>query len=266
MKKLIQKVNQEHVIIFSVVITILTLVISSLFSWDANPIMGADKLIADLCITIFSMILIVGLGIWNSAGFQRKGFWYGMFLGSPFIVIGILAAIIGNIGIELSTLKITSYSHILLFTVNMFMVGVNEEISMRALVLNNLLSHFGESREGTKKSILISAVIFGMIHLVNLFFMSPVTVIVQAINAASAGVLFAVIFIVSKNIWSGIVTHFIVDWLSLFISQCFAGGASVLSVEMNMIQGLIMVCLGSLPPIIIASIILKKAGLKKNEG
>ena len=45
------------------------------------------------------------------------------------------------------------------------------------------------------KAIIMSAIIFGLIHIPNLFFMEPLTVIVQVINAMSAGILFAVIFV-----------------------------------------------------------------------
>ena len=81
---------------------------------------------------------------------------------------------------------------------------------------------------------------------------------VQSVNAASAGVLFAAIFICSKNIYAGILVHAFVDWCALFIGQCFTGGASVLSVEMTIGQGVIMILLGSIPPIVIAMILINR--------
>lgn len=250
--------SQEHIIIFSCAVTLITLLISSMFKWDSNPITGMDKLTADISITIFCMIIIFGLGLTGSAGFRRTGFLKGLLYGVPFIVIGLGAAVIGNAGIDMNRLEPLPISAMLMFTINMLFVGVNEEVSMRALILNNLVSKYGERKKGIYRSILISSLIFGMIHLVNIFFMPPVTVIVQAVNAAGAGVLFATIYILSRNIWSCILVHAVVDWLSLFIGQCFVGGASVLSVEMTVGQGLVMIMLGSLPPIVIAVILLNK--------
>lgn len=249
--------SQENIIIFSCVITLITLLISSMFKWDSNPIMGMDKLTADILITIFCIIIIFGLGLAGTAGFRRTGFLKGLLYGIPFMIIGVGAAIIGNLGIDMNQLKPLPASTMIMFTINMLFVGVNEEVSMRALILNNLISKYGEEKKGICQSILISSLIFGMIHLVNIFFMSPVTVIVQAVNAASAGVLFATIYILSRNIWSCILVHAFVDWISLFIGQCFVGGASVLSVEMTIGQGLVMIILGSLPPIAIAIILLR---------
>nr|WP_302597925.1 CPBP family glutamic-type intramembrane protease [uncultured Cellulosilyticum sp.] len=87
--------------------------------------------------------------------------------------------------------------------------------------------------------------------------MDPITVAVQTINAAVAGVLFAVIYILCKNLWAVIIVHGLVDWLSSFIGQCFVGGNSVLSMNMSIGQGGIMVLLGSLPPIMIALLFMK---------
>lgn len=258
----IRKSSKEHIIIFSIIVTVITLAIASFFNWDANPITGLDKLVGDILITLFCLGLIYILGIQETAGFCRKGFGKGLIYGIPFIIIGLGAAFIGNTGLDLTKLRPISFAGILLFTCNMFFVGVNEEISMRSLILNNLLLKYGKSKKGVYKAILISAVIFGAIHLVNIFFMPPVTVVVQAINAASAGVLFAVIYICSKNIWAGIVIHALVDWLSLFLGQCFVGGESVLSMEMTFLQGAIMIALGSLPPVLIAFAILHRARVR----
>ncbi|MGL5675810.1 MAG: lysostaphin resistance A-like protein [Cellulosilyticaceae bacterium] len=258
MLKYIKKASQEHVILFSLGITIITLIISSLFHWDNNPITGLDKLSGDILITVFCLMIIYGLGIQQTSGLAKKGFGKGLVYGIPFIIIGILAAVIGNMGINFSQLQPISLAGMTLFTVNMIFVGVNEELSMRSLILNNLIHKYGESRKSIYKAILISSIIFGAIHLVNIFFMSPVTVLVQTINAASAGVLFAAIYICSKNIWAGIVIHALVDWLALFIGQCFVGGESVLSVSMTIPQGIMMIILGSLPPLVIAIIMINK--------
>lgn len=254
----IRKNSKEHVVVFSIIIAVITLTIASFFNWDANPVTGIDKLAGDILITLFCMGMIYILGIQDTAGFCKEGLAKGLLYGLPFVVIGIGAAVIGNIGLDLTQMQPISFAGIFLFTCNMFFVGVNEEISMRSLILNNLISKYGKSTKGIYKAILISAIVFGAIHLVNIFFVPPVTVIVQAVNAASAGVLFAAIYICSKNIWAGIIIHAVVDWLALFIGQCFVGGESVLSIEMTPIQGVIMIGLGSLPPIVIAVIMLRR--------
>jgi CAAX amino terminal protease family. len=179
-------------------------------------------------------------------------------LGIPFIVIGIAGAIIGNIGLDYSKLVPKSPVTFILFTLNMFMVGMNEEITMRSLVLNNLLCQESHTHKGILKAVFISAAIFGAIHIPNIFFVPPITLLVQVINAASAGVLFAAIYIRCKNIWATIIIHMLVDWLALVIEQCFYGGSSVIGMEMGLAQGILMVIAGSVPPLLIALFLFRK--------
>lgn len=252
-------------ILFCFLVCICTLGISSIFVWDDNPITGWDKLVGDVCITLFCMIFLWCLGLWKKAGFTRAGFGRGLLLGIPFYVIGICAAVIGNIGTDFAALTLRSESFLVLFALNMFFVGMNEEVLMRALVLNVLRVKYGETERGDVKAVWISALIFGLIHLPNVFFMSPLTVVVQAVNAASAGVLFAVIYLKSGNLWANIIIHMIVDFLSLFVGQCFTSGASVLSMELT-IGGVVgMIIAGSLPPLIVAWFYQKCKSAKRTD-
>ena len=260
---MIKKFSRNYAVVFAIIISMITLWIPGIFVWDSNPILGVDKLVGDMVITILAIFLIKNIGVWDTAGFTCKGFKKGMILGVPFIIIGVIAGVIGKIGVEWSNLKISSLLHILLFTVNMVMIGVNEEVLMRSLILNNLLHRYSSTRKDIYRAVFISALIFGAIHIPNIFFMSPVTSIVQTVNAVAAGVLFATIYILSRNIWAGIVIHAVVDWLALFVGQCFIGGESVLSVSMTIQQGGIMIILGAAPPILISFYLLGRAKLQK---
>ena len=53
----------KYIEIFFIVISLIILVISSLFKFDNNAVMGLDKLIADIIITIICYVLIIKLGI-----------------------------------------------------------------------------------------------------------------------------------------------------------------------------------------------------------
>lgn len=260
-KKLIEESSKKHIIIFSASVCIGTLLISALTSWDQNPIGGIDKVIGDGLITLMCLVLIQVIGIGKTAGFNRKGFSQGLILGIPFIIIGIIAAIIGSIGVQFNALGRPQIGTVILFALNMFMVGVNEEITLRSLVLNNMLTYPEDNRRGIMKAVMISTLIFGMIHIPNIFFVPPITLIVQTVNATSAGVLFGAIYIRSRNIWACIVIHTLVDWLALFVGQCFLGGSSVIMINMNILQGIIMIIAGPVPPLIIALFYLRKTKL-----
>lgn len=241
-----------------IILSIALLQISNLFQWDNNPIMGIDKVCADILIIVLCCLLIKKMGIQSGAEFIKKGFFKGILYGIPFFVIGVASIFVSNVGLDWGQLSFLGISHLVLFTINMILVGANEEIWMRSLVLNSFISKYGAGRKSLWKAIIMSAIIFGLIHIPNLFFMEPLTVIVQVINAMSAGILFAVIFVKCKNIWAGIMVHAIVDWCSLFVGNCFVGGNTVLSMSMNGIQAVSMILAGSLPPIIFSIIFMRK--------
>lgn len=254
---LINKIK-KHAEISMIIISLILLQISNFFQWDTNPIMGFDKILADILIVSICCLLIKKLQIWDSAGFNKTGFIKGLLYGIPFIIIGIASVFVSNLGIKLSELNFLGFPHFIIFTINMILVGANEEIWMRSLVLNALISKYGTDKKSLWKAIIISAVIFGLIHIPNIFFMEPLTLLVQVINAMSAGILFAVIFIKSNNIWAGIIIHGLVDWCSLFVGNCFSGGNTVLSMNMTGSQAISIILAGSLPPIICSIIFMKK--------
>lgn len=255
---MIRKFAEKYTVLFFIGISFILLSISSLFSWDENPVMGFDKLCADACIVLCCILIIRLLGLQDTAGFTKKDYGKGLLYGSPFLVIGIGSVFVSNIGVDFSALTHISVANTVIFTFNMILVGMNEEIWMRSLILNGLIRKYGDSYRGLWKSLMISALIFGAIHIVNIFFMNPLTLLVQVVNAAAGGILFGAVFIKSKNIWAGITIHALVDWCSLFIGNCFIGTESIISMEMTIQQAVLIIALGSLPPIIIAWILLRK--------
>lgn len=256
---------KKYAEVIMIVFSLVLLQISSLFQWDANPVMGIDKMIADIVIILLCCLLIKKMGIWSEAGFQRAGFQTGILYGIPFFVIGIASVFVSNMGLKWEQLSFLGISNLIVFTINMILVGANEEIWLRSLVLNTFINKYGTDKKSLWKSVIMSAIIFGLIHIPNIFFMEPLTLLVQVINAMSAGVLFAVIFIKSKNIWAGIIVHAIVDWCSLFVGSCFTGGNTVLSISMNGGQAAGIILAGSLPPIICALLFMKEGKGEKNE-
>lgn len=265
MDKRIKKFVNRHIILCSIGISFLFLSVSSLFSWDGNPVMGLDKLCADAIIVLGSLLLIRWLGLQDTAGFTKKGYGKGLWYGSPFLVIGAASVFVSNMGIDISALTHISVANSVLFTINMIFVGMNEEIWMRALVLNALMKKYGTSYSEIWKSLLVSALIFGAIHLPNLIFMNPLTLLVQVVNAAAGGMLFGAVFIRSKNIWAGISIHALVDWCSLFIGNCFLGAETIISMKMTIPQAAILIVCGSLPPILTAWLLLRN-GFRNESG
>lgn len=69
----------------------------------------------------------------------KKGFFKGILYGIPFFVIGVASIFVNNVGLDWGQLSFLGISHLVLFTINMILVGANEEIWMRSLVLNSFI-------------------------------------------------------------------------------------------------------------------------------
>ena len=99
-------------------------------------------------------------------------------------------------------------------------IGFAEEFLCRGWLQNEFLERFGEDRKGVLKSILCASIVFGSMHLINVFTTSQglVMTILQIINAMALGFYLGVIYYRTKNIWSVIFLHAFYDF-ALFLGE-----------------------------------------------
>lgn len=110
-------------------------------------------------------------------------------------------------GININNTKEEIIFHIL----TMINVGFLEEIIFRGFLFKMML------KENTKKAIIVSALTFGIGHIVNLLNGSSlVPTLIQICYAISLGYLFVIIFYKSSSLWPCIITHSLINSLSIF--------------------------------------------------
>ena len=131
---------------------------------------------------------------------------------------------------------------VLLYAVECFLVGLFEETAFRGCVFMLVL----EKRHKTKKdiffSIIFSSLIFGAIHIVNLFAGSGIVpVILQLGYSFLIGSMCAVILLVTKNIWFSVVIHALFNFaggvMPTFVSnfKIWTVGEIILTVVVSLI-------------------------------
>lgn len=86
-------------------------------------------------------------------------------------------------------------------------VGLFEELAFRGCALMLFLNKRRGSRLGIFMSIFWSSVIFGAVHLVNIFIASPGAVILQIGYSALIGALCCIVLLETGNIWMCVFTH-----------------------------------------------------------
>ena len=97
---------------------------------------------------------------------------------------------------------------ILLFALSCFCTGFFEEMAFRGCAFMLLLKKRTQSRAKIFLAILLSSVVFGVIHFVNVFFgVSPAAVLMQIGYSALIGALCSLVLLLTRNIWLCVILH-----------------------------------------------------------
>lgn len=110
--------------------------------------------------------------------------------------------------------------------------GLIEEGFFRGLILAVLLSVWGINKKGIYRSVIVSSILFGLVHLTNLLNILKgkdvmIETISQVFYATFLGILFAAIYLRTKNLWIPVIIHALFDIADgLYAIAIKAGGIS----------------------------------------
>ncbi len=232
MRSLIQ-LRRAHPVLYSAaagVLSVLLILFSGLvIQLAANLIFpAADYYVLTLLQEALGALLIYGL-VWAS-GFGRVlrqkgcGFWHGLQVGLyPLTLISIAAIANLNIAMDESAARAPWYRAAAFLTA-MLCVGLAEELPFRGLIAGTLLEHYGTGRAGIWKATILSGVLFGAAHAVNVLGAAPLGVLIQVVVASVLGMLMAAIYFRTGNLWVTIFLHGYMDFASLLGTGLFVGG------------------------------------------
>ena len=198
-----KKVFENHETLFCMLLIVLYIVINS-FCIQTFGLVDYKTVIIN---TIFSALLIILMIILKRISYygltkvidMKK---YGYFIPSILIV----SVNLWN-GININNSKDEIIFHIL----NMINIGFIEEIIFRGFLFKMM------ARDNVKSAIIVSSITFGIGHIINLFTGADFTqTLMQVCYAISIGYLFVTIFYKSKSLIPCIITHCLVNSLSIF--------------------------------------------------
>ena len=182
---------------------------------SGTAVIGVQVLVLGVAHSVMKRSYGISLGF-SSDKLKKGVFCYGLMM---FIII------LGNLWLEYEAPQVNAAAAVpkVLFCLAAQMgVGLAEEVIMRGVLFNVFKSRFGETRKGIFLAMLISSLIFGMIHFVNLI-NDPqllVATISQVIYATFLGCFFCMVYYRSGNLWASIILHGLVDFTSEFW-ECF---------------------------------------------
>ncbi|CAH1854604.1 CPBP family intramembrane glutamic endopeptidase [Convivina praedatoris] len=208
----------------------LFLVYSIYLIWMLVPIpFSRGSLLAPTLTTL----LLLGL---NHFVTKQKINWSWKLSRKSFIAVSILTAI-------LILLTIPRQQPSFLIYLQSLDAGINEELLDRGIVLATLLILFKNSSNPKAQllwPIILSSLIFGLSHFMNLSWQDPLSTLFQVTTVSGTGFLLACIYLRTHNILLAMYCHFFIDAYLGLISKfdSLDSGNSIVTIEMIPLESL----------------------------
>lgn len=209
--------------LLAVAFIIIGTVIGALATAVAPPVAQLPDFIALGGLIVALIAVVSALGWWRLIGFNRPAEWRELrLLWLPAAVVLVLPLVKG---ITLPTMGTLAF-----WIVGYTLTGFYEEALVRGVILRVLRPR------GSTQAVLISALLFGLLHASNLVLRNPVIVLAQMVGAASEGVGLAALRLRTNTLWTVIAVHAVED-LVLKLS-------ALPVIPVNVVQSIIMLAYG----------------------
>jgi len=198
-----KKIFENHETLFCILLIIAYIIVNSFCIQN----FGIEDYRSAIINTIFSISLIILIKILKRTeyyGLTKIASLKDYLYFSPLLLI-VSVNLWNGININNSTAEIIFY------ILTMLNVGFIEEIIFRGFLFKMM------AKDNIKSAIIVSSVTFGIGHIINLLNGADlIPTIMQMCYAISIGYLFVIIFYKSKSLIPCIITHFLVNALSIF--------------------------------------------------
>jgi len=198
-----KKIFEKHETIFCILLIVVYILINSYCIQN----FGIEDYRSVIVNTIFSIALIVLMIILKRISYYglKKVANFKAYL--YFIPLLLIASVNLWNGININN----SSSEIIFYILTMINVGFIEEIIFRGFLFKMM------AKDNVKRAVIVSAITFGIGHIVNLLNGADlIPTLMQICYAISIGYLFVIIFQKSKSLIPCIITHCLVNSLSIF--------------------------------------------------
>ncbi len=275
----IRTFRKNHPVIFSIIAVAICVIIGlHVFGFIYNHTIyylvdsarmneGTSTIFADCIITIAAIAILVITG--RSAIITRKGqgFFRGLFVALPvlcyqifsiYYMVSVADAILsgdapaqyGEIVAAMGQPLFDTASIVVILSY--LMVGLAEELVCRGIVGQTLLERFGTDRANIWKALIISSVIFGVVHGQNIISGSDaMATAIQVFQTIFAGLFLGAVYFRTGNIWVVALLHGLNDvmastssWLFQSAAESGVGAVAAASLSPTMLTlPLIYLCL-----------------------
>jgi uncharacterized protein len=221
----LQAFFDQRPVLSAVMIFIAYLILSTLFGLAAKAFFPnyQPEFIALLGMSAVVALALTLMGWWKAAGFNLPSEWRdAKVMIVPFLIV---------LGLPfLKGIKPNDAGTLVYLVIGYALTGFMEEGLMRGIVLRLL------KPTGTTRSVVISSLLFGLMHIGNLLYRNPVIVFAQMLGAFVHGISLSAIRLRTNTLWFPILLHGLHD-LALKYTNFPAIPLDVVQVTLLMIYG-----------------------------
>jgi membrane protease YdiL (CAAX protease family) len=191
---------EKRPVLSAIIIFLVYLTVSTLFGFAAKALFPQYQpdFVALIGLSVVIALALSALGWWHLAGFNGLTEWRdSRLMIIPFLIV---------LGLPfLKGIKTTDAGTFVYLLIGYALTGFMEEGLMRGIVLRVL------KPTGTTRSVLISSLFFGLIHIGNLLYRNPMIVFAQMIGAFVHGIGLSAIRLRTNTIWFPVILHALHD-------------------------------------------------------
>ena len=152
-----------------------------------------------------------------STAFESRKLLKGLLCGMPLIVVQLIVLI--SFFIDSASTPDVAWKPMSMILLGLFSVvgiGIREECIFRATIQNILAKKYANSVKGIWITAIVSAVVFGLIHMTNIIAgVEVLSALVQSFTNIGIGLFFAALYLRSGNIWVLVLIHTLTDTAGL---------------------------------------------------
>lgn len=206
----------RHPFIF-IGLVVVALIVGSVASFAGGMALQGDRagealgeFLARVLVSGLFLLLILRLHWLALIGFTKKGRLRSWMLVLAALVYSVFSgsySLFGDFDISFQPPVLSG-----LITLKSLSIGLLEETVFRGIILFTLIDHWGRSLRALTKSVILSSLLFGSVHLLNIAAGKPlVDTAMQVLNSSLAGIFYAALVLWVGSIWPAIFFHGMVN-------------------------------------------------------
>lgn len=217
-------------------------------------IKSSAKILKNILVTALSFCAIKKFKVFKLSGLDYNFKWKYKYL----IVIAAYIVIIGGMQLLNYDFSELLFSDVLLLFLSMLSVGFAEEFFFRGLLTSFIIKNNLHKQNGILKSIIISSVIFGSMHLLNFRIVNWPKEVSQVLYAFFLGIFFSAVLYRTNRLLPLVIMHGSIDFV-FGLNTLFKKSVEVQELDLtSSISSAITTALLILPVFIIGLSIIKK--------